>query len=551
MAVHCISNYDANYTYTFDPIGPVVDGGGTISSLTFGQLYTVTATSPEACVSASSISFSVEEMLPTPDAPTLTVSPATCNADGSALIGNYNAGYTYTFDPAGPSVDGTGNIISFAFGQAYTVTATNADGCESAVSSSFTIEEMLPTPDAPTIAVTAATCSADGSASITNYDAGYTYTFDPVGPSVDGSGNIISFTLGQAYTVIATNADGCESAVSSSFTIEEMLPTPDAPTIVVTAATCSANGSASITNYDAGYTYTFDPVGPSVDGSGNIISFTLGETYTVTATNADGCTSVASAAFTIEEKLPTPDAPTIAVTAATCSANGSASITNYDAGYTYTFDPLGPSVDVSGNIISFTLGQAYTLTATSADGCTSVASTAFTIEEMLPTPDAPTIVVTAPTCSADGSASITNYDAGYTYTFDPVGPSVDVSGNVISFTLGQAYTVTATNADGCTSASSASFTIEDLLPTPDAPTIAVTAPTCSADGSASITNYDAGYTYTFRSYGPISRWQWQHHKFRIRTGLYRNCHQCRWLYVGSIRQRSPSKRCCLHRMHQL
>jgi hypothetical protein len=430
--------------------------------------------------------FTIEEKLPTPDAPTIAVTAATCSANGSASITNYDAGYTYTFDPLGPSVDVSGNIISFTLGQAYTLTATSADGCTSVASTAFTIEEMLPTPDAPTIVVTAPTCSADGSASITNYDAGYTYTFDPVGPSVDVSGNVISFTLGQAYTVTATNADGCTSASSASFTIEDLLPTPDAPTIAVTAPTCSADGSASITNYDAGYTYTFDPMGPSVDGSGNIISFAFGQAYTVTATNADGCTSVASAAFTIEEMLPTPDAPTIVVTAATCSADGSASISNYDAGYTYTFDPVGPSLDGSGNIISFTLGQAYTLTATNADGCTSVASAAFTIEEMLPTPDAPTIAVTAPTCSADGSASITNYDAGYTYTFDPVGPSLDGSGNIISFAFGQAYTVTATNADGVYVSSFGSVHHRRDAAHTGCTNYSGHCATCSADGSASI-----------------------------------------------------------------
>jgi hypothetical protein len=156
-------------------------------------------------------------MLPIPDAPTVTVSPATCNADGSALVSNYDAGYTYTFDPAGPTLDGTGNIISFAFGQAYTATATNADGCESAFSSSFTIEEMLPTPDAPTIVVSAPDCNTDGSASISNYDANYTYTFDPIGPVVDGGGTINSLIFGQLYTVTATSPEACVSAPSISF----------------------------------------------------------------------------------------------------------------------------------------------------------------------------------------------------------------------------------------------------------------------------------------------------------------------------------------------
>jgi uncharacterized repeat protein (TIGR01451 family) len=497
-----VSNYNAAYTYTFDPAGPTVDGSGNIASFTLGQAYTITATNADACESASSSSFTIEEMLPTPDAPSIAVTAPTCTADGSASISNYNAAYTYTFDPAGPTVDGSGNIASFTLGQAYTITATNADACESAVSSSFTIEEMLPTPDAPTIAVTAPTCTTDGSALVSNYNAAYTYTFDPAGPTVDGSGNIANFTLGQAYTITATNADACESAVSSSFTIEEMLPTPDAPTIAVTAPTCTTDGSALVSNYDAGYTYTFDPVGPTVDGSGNIANFTLGQAYTITATNADACESASSSSFTIEEMLPTPDAPTITVTAPTCTADGSASISNYNAAYTYTFDPAGPTVDGSGNIANFTLGQAYTLTATNADACESASSSSFTIEEMLPTPDAPIIAVTAPTCTADGSASISNYNAAYTYTFDPAGPTVDGSGNIANFTLGQAYTLTATNTDACESATSSSFTIEEMLPTPDAPTIAVTAPTCTADGSASISNYDAAYTYTFDPTGP-------------------------------------------------
>jgi hypothetical protein len=110
MAVHCISNYDANYTYTFDPIGPVVDGGGNYNKFRIrtGCIRLTATNALMACESAVSQSaFMIEEMLPTPDAPTLTVTPATCNVDGSALISNYDPLYTYTFVPAGPSVDGS------------------------------------------------------------------------------------------------------------------------------------------------------------------------------------------------------------------------------------------------------------------------------------------------------------------------------------------------------------------------------------------------------------------------------------------------------------
>jgi trimeric autotransporter adhesin len=122
---------------------------------------------------------------------------------------------------------------------------------------------MLPTPDAPTVQVTAATCEAAGTATISNYDANYTYTFSPTGPVAGANGVITGAVYGTSYTVTATNSDDCISAASASFTIEEMLPTPDAPTVQVTAATCFAAGTATISNYDARIILTrLDPTGP-------------------------------------------------------------------------------------------------------------------------------------------------------------------------------------------------------------------------------------------------------------------------------------------------
>jgi hypothetical protein len=80
-----------------------------------------------------------------------------------------------------------------------------------------------------------------------------------------GANGVISnmTVYGTSYTVTATNSDDCISASSASFTIEEMLPTPDAPTVQVTTATCEAAGTATITNYNEDYSYTFDPTGPT------------------------------------------------------------------------------------------------------------------------------------------------------------------------------------------------------------------------------------------------------------------------------------------------
>ncbi|MGE8431092.1 MAG: hypothetical protein ACN6N9_00825, partial [Chryseobacterium joostei] len=117
----------------------------------------------------------------------------------------------------------------------------------------------------------------------------------------------------------------------------------NAPTVSTTAATCSAAGTATISNYNASYTYTFTPAGPTVGAGGVISGMTAGTNYTVTA-SVGGCASAASSSFSIAAMTATPATPTVSTTAATCSAAGTATISNYNASYTYTFTPAGPTV---------------------------------------------------------------------------------------------------------------------------------------------------------------------------------------------------------------
>jgi gliding motility-associated-like protein len=102
----------------------------------------------------------------------------------------------------------------------------------------------------------------------------------------------------------------------------------------------------------------------------------------------------------------------------------------------------------------------YTLTATS-NGCPSNASSIITIDAQPNTPAVPTILgnVTQPTCSvATGSFAISNFDTNATYIFNPsASVTIDATGTVSAPT--GTYTLTA-SANGCTSGSSASVTID-------------------------------------------------------------------------------------------
>ncbi|PWS29864.1 hypothetical protein DF947_21235 [Pedobacter paludis] len=409
-----ISNYSATNTYAFLPSGPTVGAGGAISGMTAGTSYTVTANNG-SCTSSASSSFNIGAMLPTPAAPTVTTTAATCSANGTAALSNYVSTNTYAFLPSGPTVGAGGAISGMTAGTSYTVTANNGS-CTSSASSSFNIGAMLPTPAAPTVTTTAATCSANGTATVSNYSATNTYAFLPAGPTVGAGGAVSGMTAGTSYTVTANNGS-CTSSASSSFAIGAMLTAPSAPTITTTVATCSANGTATVSNYVSTNTYAFLPAGPTVGAGGAISGMTAGTSYTVTANNGS-CTSSASASFTIGAMLTAPSVPTVTTTAATCSTNGTATISNYVSTNTYAFLPSGPTVGAGGAVSGMAAGTSYTVTANNGS-CTSSASASFAIGAMLTAPSAPTVTTTVATCSANGTATVSNYVSTNTYAFLP------------------------------------------------------------------------------------------------------------------------------------
>lgn len=153
----------------------------------------------------------------------------------------------------------------------------------------------------PVVTSMAATCSAPGTSSLSGYNPVLTYVFDPAGPAVDSTGAINGLVTGTNYTVAIT-LGSCTTAVSAPFSNAVQLATPDVPTLVALPATCDADGSNTISNYNAAYTYAFIPTGPTVGAGGSITGMTAGSNYTVAA-NDGNCASTESAPFSNEPQL--------------------------------------------------------------------------------------------------------------------------------------------------------------------------------------------------------------------------------------------------------
>jgi gliding motility-associated-like protein len=270
--------------------------------------------------------------------------------------------------------------------------------------------------DAPLVATTPATCSAPGTANVSNYNPLLTYSSTPPGITVGAGGLVTGFTCGTSYTITATILNSC-TATSTSFVVPCQLPTPAAPVVTTTPASCSANGTATITNYNSAWTYTFNPLGPTVGSSGLISGLVCGNNYTVTVTNGSNCTSAVTP-LGIACQLPTPAVPTVSTTAATCSAPGSATVSNYDATLTYSSTPAGITVAAGGVISGFICGTPYTITATNGSTCFATSSS-FTIECQLPT-ISPIFTQVAPICAGAALSALPGTsNNGVTGTWSP------------------------------------------------------------------------------------------------------------------------------------
>ena len=257
-----LSGLPATGTWTLNPGGTTGTGTTTTRSGLATGTYNFTVTNAGGCISPVSTNVVINGQPAPPATPIVgTITQPTCAlATGSVALSGLPASGTWTLNPGG--ITGTGTTITrsgLATGT-YNFTVTDAASCISVATANIVIDTQPTTPAVPTLSSTAATCSADGTSTISNYLAGNTYTFTP---AVQG-GRRRGYQWNDPWTsyTVTASSGGCTSPASASFSNAAQLATPAVPTISSTAATCSADGTSTISNYLAGNTYTFTPAGP-------------------------------------------------------------------------------------------------------------------------------------------------------------------------------------------------------------------------------------------------------------------------------------------------
>ncbi len=364
----------------------------------------------------------------------------------------------------------------------YSVTITDANGCQAMICPEITQS----VPPGLTVSVRDETCPGanDGRITVTPSGNSPPYRYEWSG-GVAGDQNSTAFNLAPGtYTITVTNFRNCssvaEATVGGGFGFS----------VTTNGATCgsSSNGQATVNIMGGTDPYTYNWSTGNTSASVNDLP---PGTHTVMVTDANGCSGTQSVTITSK---PMPSVTITTTDSRVCagmqSSTATAIATGGEGDYTYQWSNGQNGTNITG------LGEGnYTVTVTDANGCQASAS--IYISEMSPVHISEQITHVLCPGESTGVISITatgGSNNGFIYNW-----AHGTTGNVISGVTAGNYTVTVTDAAGC----SASKTMTVHQPTPIKINVTTTnsADMTSNDGaiSVSVSGGTPDYTYEWNN----------------------------------------------------
>ncbi|MHC1731146.1 MAG: PKD-like domain-containing protein [Bacteroidales bacterium] len=522
---------EPGYTYLWAPVAGLSDPNSKTPTAkpSATTTYTVTVTDANGCQTTASIEVIVAPVL------NVTVSAddyniGTCPASDAQLTASASGGepgYTYLWSPATGLSDATiaNPTAKPAVTTSYTVLVTDVNGCTATASLTITVAPVLAataTVSDPNIG-TCPTSQTTLDVIVTGGEPGYTYLWAPA----TGLSDVTSKTptakpaVTTTYTVTVTDNNGCQTTAPVIVTVlPDLVVTATADDLLIgTCPTSRSNLGATVTGGEAGYTYSWAPAtglnNPNV--SNPIAKPSISTTYTVTVTDANGCQASDDITVTVAPELTvsaTADdeilstCPT-SVAQITATALGGEELAA--GGYTWSW---APSTGLSATNIPNPVAKpasttTYTVTVTDANGCTAVNT--ITIEVRPPLTAIATatdyLIGSCPASTTTLDVNVTGGELPYIYSWVPAASLSDatVKSPVAKPAVNTTYTVTVTDANGCTVTATVSINI--------APPLAATAavdddpigacPSSVAHLSTTVSGGEGGYTYLWNNAGTL------------------------------------------------
>jgi len=435
-----VSGGTPNYTYLWA-------GGQTTQDRTGlpAGTYCVTVSDANNCTASTCATLTQPQSILT----STGVSNVACFGGSTGVIDlNVSGGtptYTYIWSPGGQT---TQDLSGLSAGT-YTVTITDANGCTRTNSTTITQPTAIVLNTSP-IPVN---CygGSDGAIdlSVSGGNVPYTYRWNDAHTTQDRSK-----LSGGLYTVTVTDANNCTATTSA------LVQAPAQTVVIVPAVTdvaCGGNTGAITFGTLPGYTFVWSNGSPTLSQSNLPVG-----TYTVTLSNSNGCTTTISTTLGMALSLAKTDP------AATCSPGATGSldltVTKGSGGYTFAWSN-GPMTEDQNNLAPGT----YTVTVTESAGCTATASATIVQPAALEIAAFPLPNPCAGIFSGKIKLDVTSgHAAPYSVTWASSAFSktqTDLPGEPLTLnapTLGD-YTITVTNALGCTATATVTLASGDLI----------------------------------------------------------------------------------------
>ncbi len=420
----------------------VWSNASTNSSITVNQsgVYTVTVTNAEGCSNTANVTVTVNPLpnvnitgnssLCQGDNVTLTSTGANTyvwsNTSSNASITVSNAGnYTVTgTDAYGCSNTATKTVIvnptyniplthsicqgeSYNFyGQnittagTYTHTLQTVNGCDSVITLTLTVKNL------PTPSISGNTVICQGQSTTLTANGGTSYVW-----SNASTNSSITVNQSGVYTVTATNAEGCSNTANVTVTVNPL------PNVNITGNSSFCQGDNMTLTATGASTYVWSNTSTNAS-----ITVNNAGTYTVTGTNVNGCSNTATKTVTVNPTY------NVALTHSMCE------------GESYNF--YGQNITVAGT---------YTHTLQTVNGCDSVLTLTVTLKAL------PTATITGNTTLCEGETTTLVATGGTSYSWSNAATT-----NSINVSQSGVYTVTATNAEGCSNTANVTVTVNPL-----------------------------------------------------------------------------------------
>ncbi len=387
--------------------------------------YSVIITDANGCTAINSISISQPAVITSTHSSTNSISCASNGTATESLSGGIPP-YNYLWNNG----QTTSTITGLSPGN-FSVTITDFNGCTFV----DTVKVGGIGPPIANAGPDVSICSNNSTILLASGGINYSWSNGGTFSSIS-----VAPTTATSYTVIATDASGC-TAMDSVNVFVNLLPSANAGTNISiclnSSTTLTASGGIHYL-WSTGLTTTSISVSPTTTNA-----------YSVIVTDTHGCSAPASVVVSVNP-LPVANA---GANASICKNNSATLNASGGINYLWSTGASNSSIAVVPNITT-----SYTVIVTDGNGCTDNANVTVTVNPL------PAANAGAGASICNGNSTQLNASGGINYSWSPVNnlSNANISNPTANPPITSIYTVTVTDANGCTAADHVMITVNPL-----------------------------------------------------------------------------------------